>query len=306
MALHEPVLVKEILELLVLNKNGVYFDGTLGFGGHSSNILNLLSVDGRVLATDLDENATNFCRELFKDEDRIKIYTTRFNDINIISKLEFIEKYDGVLADLGVSSFQLDNSSAGFSYRQESLLDLRMDKSKGETAAHVVNTRDEAELTRIFKEFGEERFSKKIANNIIRQRKISRIKTTSELREIIEQVMPHSNINKTLSRIFQALRIFINDELGNLSDFLDRVVDLLNVGGRVGIISFHSLEDRIVKEKFKYETLKCICPPESPICICEKKARLKLITKKPITASPDELRRNSRSRSAKLRVAERI
>jgi len=217
-----------------------------------------------------------------------------------------LEFFDGIFADLGVSSFQLDSTAAGFSYSTKSELDLRLNKSLRKTAADFINQDSEENIADIIFKFGEEKYSRKIARQIIEVRKVKKIQTTDELKKIISSVTNPKYLIKTLSRVFQALRIYVNDELGVLKTFLENSVPLLNIGGRLVVISYHSLEDRIVKEFFKYENLSCICPPEAPICTCEKIKRLNIITKKPIVPSESEVKSNVRSRSAKLRVAERV
>jgi 16S rRNA (cytosine1402-N4)-methyltransferase len=302
---HIPVLLNEAVDLLVTNSSGIYFDGTLGFGGHSEEILKRLDVNGKLVAADVDEDAFNFSRKKFETDNRAKLYKFNFSRIDIISKIESIEFFDGVLADLGVSSFQLDNPASGFSYRMEAELDLRMDKTAKLNAADIVNSFSEEDLANIIYEFGEEKNSRLIARKISEFRKRSKIKTTRDLASIIEEVTPVPYRAKSLSRVFQALRIYVNDELEVLRSFLTKATGLLNKGGRIVILSYHSLEDRIVKETFKYEALDCICPKDFPVCTCGKESRLKVITRKPLTASDEEIQRNFRARSVKLRAAER-
>jgi len=224
----------------------------------------------------------------------------------VIAKIELIKFFDGIIADLGVSSFQLDNPESGFSYSSEAPLDLRMDKSIKKNAGDIINSESEKELEKIFREYGEERHSRKIAKRIIEKRKLEMITTTSQLKQIISEVINPRDAVKSFSRIFQALRILINDELGKLQEFLKNSVEVLLPGGRLVVISYHSLEDRIVKEFFRYENLECVCPKDAPVCTCGKVQRLKIITRKPIVPSEEEIRANRRSRSAKMRVAERI
>ena len=303
---HSPVLLNESLEYLITDKTGVYFDGTLGFGGHSQGILHNLKNDGRLISTDVDRDAFNFSKEKFKTDDRIKIYNFNFMQIDLISKIESIPLYNGIFADLGVSSFQLDNPDSGFTYRADAKLDLRMDKSKVVTASDIVNSFSEEELADIFYKYGEEKNSRQIAKKIGEKRKTKKIESTTDLSELISSITPYKYRIKTLSRVFQALRIYVNDELGVLKDFLTKSVDRLIKGGRIVILTYHSLEDRIVKESFKYETLDCICPKDYPVCKCDKESRLKILTKKPVTPSEKEVKVNFRARSAKLRAAERI
>lgn len=303
---HVPVLLNESIDYLVTNKNGIYFDATLGFGGHSEKILKKIGKNGSVVATDVDTAAFNFSKNKFEKEERIKIYNFNYNKIDIISKIESIKLFDGILADLGVSSFQLDNADAGFTYRQESKLDLRMDKTQVVSAYDVINTFSEEDLQGILFKYGEEKNSKKIVREIIKKRKEKKIETTKELADIVKSITPKNYHTKTLSRVFQALRIYVNDELSNLEMFIEKGVSLLKESGRFVIISYHSLEDRIVKESFKYEELDCICPKDFPICKCNKEQRLKIITKKPVVPSLAEININRRARSAKMRIAERI
>ena len=303
---HRPVLFDKSLEFLVTDINGIYFDGTLGFGGHSSGILNSLSPDGLLVSTDVDQDAFSFSQKKFSEDKRIKLYNMNFSQIDIIAKIESIQFFTGIFADLGVSSFQLDTAESGFSYRRNAQLDLRMDKSKVINAADVVNSYSEEDLANIIFQYGEEKNSRKIAKVICELRREKKIQTTIDLSNIITEITPQRYHTKTLSRVFQALRIYVNDELNTLKLFLKKSIDLLKPEGRIVILSYHSLEDRIVKEAFKYETLDCICPPGSPICNCEKVPRLKIITKKPVVPDNKEIEDNFRSRSAKLRAAERI
>jgi 16S rRNA (cytosine1402-N4)-methyltransferase len=303
---HIPVMLDEAVSLLVRKTSGVYFDGTLGFGGHSEEILKRLDEQGRLVAADVDEDAFNFSKAKFNSDPRVKLYKYNFSRIDVIAKIESIEFFDGVLADLGVSSFQLDNPASGFTYREEADLDLRLDKTAKQSAADVVNSFSEEELARIFYEFGEEKNSRIIARKIAERRSLKKIKTTFDLSSIIEEVTPFPYRIKSMSRVFQALRIYVNDELEVLKEFLSKAVDILNTGGRIVVLSYHSLEDRIVKEAFRYEALDCICPKDFPVCRCNKVSRLKIITRKPLTAPEDEIKRNYRARSVKLRAAERI
>jgi len=303
---HVPVLLNESIDYLVTNKSGIYFDATLGFGGHSEKILKTIGKNGLIVATDVDVAAFDFSKKKFKEEERIKIYNFNFNQIDAISKIEYVGYFDGILADLGVSSFQLDSADAGFTYRQESKLDLRMDKTRVVSAYDIVNSFSEEELQEILFKYGEERNSKKIAREIAKKRKDRKIETTKELADIIINITPKNFQTKTLSRVFQALRIYVNDELSNLKIFIEKGVSLLKESGKFVIISYHSLEDRIVKESFKYEELDCICPRDFPVCKCNKEQRLKVITKKPVVPSLTEINNNRRARSAKMRVAERI
>ncbi|HVO75472.1 MAG TPA: 16S rRNA (cytosine(1402)-N(4))-methyltransferase RsmH [Ignavibacteriaceae bacterium] len=303
---HTPVMLDESLELLITDKEAVYFEGTAGFGGHTSEILYRIGKSGKLIATDIDKEAFNYLKKKFKSESRLKLYNFNFNQLDIIAKIESEKFFKGIFADLGVSSFQLDEPEAGFTYREDAKLDMRMDKEKVVNAGDVINSFSEEDLSSIFFNYGEERNSKNIARMISRRRTQKKIETTGELSRLIREITPRKYHFKTLSRVFQALRIFVNDELDTLRSFLDKSVNLLEKGGRIVILSYHSLEDGIVKEKFKYENLSCICPKDAPVCTCGKTQRLKILTKKPLTPGDEEVKKNFRSRSAKLRAAEKI
>ena len=306
MKYHVPVLLEETTNLFITNKTGTYFDGTLGFGGHSTRFLSELSETSKLIATDKDIDAYRFCEERFANDNRVSIYNTSFTDIRNISLIDNIDGYDGIFADLGVSSYQFDNKDSGFTYREEAVLDLRMNKNKGVPAHEFINSAEAEEIANVIYNFGEERRSRQIAKSIVFAREIELIKTTTQLKNAIEKAVPAKNLNKTLSRVFQALRINVNNELDDLTEFLKKSIELLKVGGRIVILSYHSLEDRIVKDFIKYETLSCICPNEIPVCMCDKEPRLKALTRKPIIPSDEEIKANPRARSAKLRAAEKI
>lgn len=303
---HKPVLLKESIQYLLTDLSGVYFDGTLGFGGHSEEILKRLNEKGILVATDVDKDAFAFSKKKFNGDKRVKLYNFNFSQIDSVSKIENIPQFDGIISDLGVSSFQLDNPASGFTYRTDTKLDLRMDKTRVISAADIVNSFSEEEIARILYRYGEEKNSRKIARSIISRRKLKKIETTTELKEATEAETPQRFLTKTLSRVFQALRIYVNDELETLKSFLKKSVNLLKPGGRIVIISYHSLEDRIVKELFRYEALSCICPKEYPVCRCNKEKRLNILTKKPVTPSENEIELNLRARSAKMRAAEKV
>lgn len=303
---HVPVLLKESVDLLVTNKEGIYFDGTVGFGGHSSEILRRLHKKGKLIATDKDFEAFTFCKEKFINDKRFSVYNTSFSDIDTIAKIEFIEKFDGIFVDLGVSSYQLDNVKSGFTFREDAPLDLRMNKDEGTPASGILNSFSQELIAQIIWNYGEEKLARKIARMITEEREKKRFESTAQLRNLIEKIVPQRFLSKTLSRVFQALRIYVNNELEELKNFLDKAVNLLNVNGTLVVLTYHSLEDRIVKEKFKYETLECICPPGTPVCICGKVKKLKLLNNKPISPDEDEIKENKRSRSAKLRAAVRV
>jgi 16S rRNA (cytosine1402-N4)-methyltransferase len=304
--IHEPVLLRESVDFLITKIDGIYFDGTAGFGGHATEILKKISSKGQLIATDKDQSAFEHCKRLFSGDARYSIFNTSFKNIDTISKIEFIENFDGIFTDLGVSSFQLDNIDAGFTFREDASLDLRMNKQEGFSASEFLNTATQEEIANVIFEFGEEKKSRGIARKIVEFRNSTKIERTFQLKKIVEEVTPQRFVTKSLSRVFQALRIYVNNELDELRTFIDKSVPLLSIGGRIAIITFHSLEDRIVKEKFKYESLSCICPPEMPICTCGKKQTLKLITGKPVIPTENEVEKNRRSRSAKLRVAEKV
>ncbi len=303
---HVPVMLKESLDLLITDQSGVYFDATLGFGGHSSEILKRLNSEGRLVAADVDTDAFSFSQNKFAEKSGVSLYNFNYSFIDVIAKIESIQYFDGVLADLGVSSFQLDNPESGFTYRNDAALDLRMDKTKKITAADVLNTFDEEDIANIIYEFGEEKNSRKIARSILEKRATQKIETTGQLVAIINDLVPEIFRRKTLSRVFQALRIYVNDELGNLKLFLENSLKVLKTGGRIVVITYHSLEDRIVKDFFKNETIVNLSPKEDPLGLIKLESRLKLINKKPIVPTENEIRDNYRARSAKLRVAERL
>ena len=303
---HTPVLLNESIDYLITDKSGIYFDGTLGFGGHSSKILDAINKDGLLVSTDVDLDAFNYSKSKFGEAQNMKLYNFNFSKIKIIAKLESIKAFNGIFADLGISSHQIDDPASGFTFRQEAELDLRMDKTIKLTAAELINTFAEDEISNIIFNYGEERNSRKIAKKICEKRKVSSITTSTNLVDIISEIVPERFLTKTLSRVFQAFRIYINKELEVLKTFLDDSIDLLAEGGKIVVLTYHSLEDRIVKEKFKYESLTCICPKDYPVCQCNKEQRLKIITRKPVYPTAEEISINRRARSAKLRAAVRI
>lgn len=306
---HKPVMLEECISGLNIKPNGIYFDGTLGGAGHSSEILKKLT-NGLLIATDKDDDALKVSNErLAKISNNFKTIKSDFKQFfNILDNLK-IEKVDGVLLDLGVSSYQLDNGERGFSYRFNAPLDMRMDKNSTLTAFDVVNNYSLEELTAVFFNYGEEPFSKQIAKNIVLARENKKIDTTFELVDIIKKSVPAKILatkGHPAKRIFQAIRIEVNQELEGLKNVLFKMIERLNSGGRIVILTFHSLEDRIVKDVFKECSTNCICPKEIPVCICGHKASIKLVNKKPIVASTLELEENSRSSCAKLRIAEKL
>lgn len=306
---HKSVLLKETIEGLNVRKGKIYLDGTLGGAGHSYEILKKLDGTGLLIGIDQDEEALKAAREKLSDFKNVEFFNLNYIDFEKALDELGIDKIDGVLLDIGVSSYQFDNPERGFSYRFDAPLDMRMDQNLEISAKEIVNTYSESEITQIIKDFGEEKWASRISKFIVEERKNNSINTTFDLVEIIKNAIPASarrNGPHPAKRTFQALRIEVNKELDVLKNSIDKFVNRLNPGGRIAIITFHSLEDRIVKNSFKYLEKDCICPPTSPICTCDKKREIKIITRKPITASEDELKENNRSHSAKLRIAEKL
>lgn len=302
---HIPVIATETIENLNIKSDGVYLDLTLGKGGHSKMILERLSDEGTLIALDQDKEAIEAAKENLKDFSNVIFINSNFEKIDEVLRDLGFDYIDGALMDIGVSSYQIDNADRGFSYMKDGPLDMRMNQENELTAEIIVNEYSQDELEKIFFEYGEEKFSKLIAKNIIKAREDYRIDTTFKLKDIVTKSIK-SNEAHPEKRVFQALRIEVNRELDVLKDTIDKVVDHLNKDGRLAIITFHSLEDRIVKNKFKDLAIDCICPPEFPVCVCNHKAKVKIITRKPITASKQELKENSRAKPAKLRVCQRI
>ena len=304
---HKPVLLKECINGLNIKKDGIYVDGTLGGAGHSQEILKQLNKDGKLIGIDRDEEALKAAKENLKEYNNvIYVHDNHDNVKDILEQLE-IEKVDGILLDLGVSSYQLDEKNRGFSYLGENTLDMRMDKTQSLDAKTVVNTYEEEKLANLIYEYGEERFSRKIAKNICEYRKQKEIETTKELVEIIEKSIPKSKQKDghPAKRTFQAIRIEVNNEIKPLYNTVKMCIDLLNPNGRLCIITFHSLEDRAVKKAYIEAQGKCTCPSDLPYCICGAKSLGKIRTKKPIIADEQEQKENSRSKSAKLRIFEK-
>lgn len=302
---HISVLAEETIEKLNIKPDGIYADLTLGKGGHSKKILEKLSDKGRLIAFDQDKEAIMAAKENLKDFSNVIYVNTNFENFESTLKDLNISKIDGALMDIGVSSYQIDNASRGFSYMHDGPLDMRMDVENELTAETIVNEYSKEELTEIFSKYGEERFSKTIARNIVDYRNKQRIDTTFKLRDIVNKSVRTKEAHPE-KRVFQALRIEVNRELEVLENTIEDVVDHLNVGGRLCIITFHSLEDRIVKNKFKDLEKDCTCPPGLPVCVCDTVRKVKIITNKPIVAGKKELSENSRSKSAKLRVCQRV
>ena len=307
---HKSVMPKECMDGLALKDGGVYFDGTVGGGGHSYLILQGSAPSGRLIATDLDDEAIAAASKRLQEfNGRFSIHKSNYKDFENVLQKEDVAFLDGALLDFGVSSHQIDDEDRGFTYRNANApLDMRMDQSAPLTAEKIVNEYSEDELARIIKTYGEETFAKQIARNIVKYRQDKPLKTSGELSEIIKNSIPAKfRFGAPCERkTFQALRIEVNGELDGLYELTLALAKRLKKGGRIAILTFHSLEDRIVKEAFKYLENPCTCPSSFPVCVCGKKPEIKIITKKPITASEEELAYNSRSKCAKLRIAEKI
>lgn len=305
---HKSVLLDETIDGLAVKPDGIYVDGTLGGGGHSYEICRRLSVQGRLIGIDQDDAAITAATERLQEfADRVTIVRSNYCNMESVLHQLGIEKVDGIVLDLGVSSYQLDTIERGFSYKYDTDLDMRMDRRQTLTAKEIVNLYSEKELFRIFRDYGEEQFAQNIAKHIVRNRQGKEIQTTFELNEIIKAAIPakmRTNGHPS-KRVFQAIRIECNKELDVLRDSMDAMVSLLNPKGRLSIITFHSLEDRIVKSAFRKYEHPCTCPPEFPVCVCGKKPLGKSVYRKPILPGKEELEENSRSKSAKLRVFEK-
>ena len=307
---HKPVMLEECMEGLALKDGGIYFDGTVGGGGHSYEILKRTTPDGRLIATDLDDEAIEAASKRLQEfNGRFEIYKSNYKDFSIVFDRAGINKIDGALLDFGISSHQIDDEDRGFTYRKaDAPLDMRMNTSAYLTAEIVLNTYSEEALVRILKTYGEETFAKQIARNVVKYREQKPLKTSGEFAEIIKNSIPAKfRYGAPCERkSFQALRIEVNGELEGLYELVVSLTRRLKKGGRIAILTFHSLEDRIVKEAFREMESPCTCPGNFPVCVCGKKPEIKIITKKPITASAQELEDNSRSKCAKLRIAEKI
>lgn len=306
---HKSVLLNETIDGLNIQPDGIYVDGTLGGGGHAYEVCRRLGDKGSIVGIDQDAAAIEAAGNRLKDFGE-KVTIVRSNYCDMKSKLHElgIDKVDGIVLDLGVSSYQLDTAERGFSYREDAPLDMRMDTRQKMTARDIVNDYEEMELYRVIRDYGEDKFAKNIAKHIVAARKVKPIETTGELTEIIRASIPMKYQKKSghpAKRTFQAIRIELNRELEVLKDSLDDMIDLLNPGGRLCIITFHSLEDRIVKSAFRKNENPCTCPSDFPVCVCGKKSKGKVITRKPILPGEEELSVNSRSKSAKLRIFER-
>ncbi|EEU33233.1 ribosomal RNA small subunit methyltransferase H [Fusobacterium vincentii 3_1_36A2] len=304
---HIPVLYYETLDNLVINPDGIYIDCTLGGGSHSEGILERLSDKGLLISIDQDTNAIEYSKKrLEKFGSKWKVFKGNFENIDTIAYMASVDKVDGILMDIGVSSKQLDDPKRGFSYRYDVKLDMRMNTEQKISAYDVVNTYSEEQLSKIIFEYGEERHARKIAKLIVEERKSSPIEKTSDLIALIKRAYPERASKHPAKKTFQAIRIEVNRELEVLENAMSKAVELLKVGGRLAIITFHSLEDRIVKNKFKDLATACKCPKDIPICVCGGVKKFEIITKKPIIPIDDELKNNNRAHSSKLRILERI
>lgn len=306
---HKSVLLHETVDSLNIRPDGIYVDGTLGGGGHASLVCSRLGENGRLIGIDQDADAIAAATERLKPYGgRVTIVRNNYENIDTVLAELGIPGVDGIYLDLGVSSYQLDTAERGFTYREDAPLDMRMDQRNAETAADIVNGYSEMELYRIIRDYGEDRFAKNIAKHIVRARQERPLETTGELIEVIKAAIP-AKVRATgghpAKRTFQAIRIELNKELEVLEHSIDKMIGLLNPGGRLSIITFHSLEDRIVKNKFKENENPCVCPPDFPVCMCGRKSRGRVVTRKPIVPTGQEIEENKRSKSSKLRVFEK-
>lgn len=306
---HTPVLQDTVIDRLKPTADGVYVDGTVGLGGHAAAILEATAPGGRIIGIDLDAAALQTAQQRLRPfGERVILINGNFAEMDNLLEAHAISAVDGILLDIGVSSLQLDTPNRGFSFNHTAPLDMRMDTQTDDlTAMQVIRGSSREELAEIFRRYGEERFAKRIAQRIVQVRAETPITTTTELAEIVKQAVPHGRTKiHPATRVFQALRIHVNAELENLSRGLDTAVPLLKQGGHLCVITFHSLEDRIVKRFFRTRAQTCICPPKTPICICEHTATLEILTKRPICPEAAEVQHNPRARSAKLRVARKL
>ncbi len=306
---HIPIMLDEVMDGLAVKPDGIYVDGTLGGAGHSSAIAAKLGEKGRLIGIDQDGDAIKAAgNRLEIYGDKVTVVRSNYAQMTEILKSLFIEEADGILLDLGVSSYQLDTAERGFSYMEDAPLDMRMDRRKEITARDIVNGYSESELARIIREYGEDKFAAKIAGKIVSERERKAIETTGELAEIVKSVIPAKFAitgGHPAKRTFQAIRIELNEELTVLRDSIEKMTELLADRGRIAVITFHSLEDRIVKTAFKKLENPCICPPTFPVCVCGNKSKGKVITKKPILPKSEEISENRRAKSSKLRIFER-
>ena len=307
---HKSVLLHETIDSLLVKPDGIYVDGTLGGGGHAEELLSRLGPEGRLIGIDQDEDAVAAAGErLAPYADRVTIVRSNYRELEQVLDRLGIGRVNGIYLDLGVSSFQFDDAGRGFSYREDAPLDMRMDRRQALTAADLVRDCSEEELARILWEYGEEKFCRQIARQIVKRRGEQPIETTGQLAEIVKEAVPlkfRAVGGHPARQTFQALRIEVNRELEVLEQSLDGMIGRLMPGGRLAVITFHSLEDRIVKQKFKENENPCICPPDFPVCVCGRKSRGKVITRRPVTPTAEEIEDNNRCRSAKLRVFEAV
>ena len=306
---HTSVLLEETIDGLAVKPDGIYVDATLGGGGHAFEVCSRLNGNGRFIGIDQDAAAIEAAGERLKDfGEKVTIIRSNYRELKSVLRSIGVEKVDGIVLDLGVSSYQLDTAERGFSYRADASLDMRMDQRQQTTAKDIVNTYSETELYRVIRDYGEDKFAKNIAKHIVMEREKNPIETTGQLNEVIRRAIPmkfQKNGGHPSKRTFQAIRIELNRELEVLRESLDEMIDMLNPGGRICIITFHSLEDRIVKSAFRKNEDPCTCPSHFPVCVCGNVSKGKVITRKPILPGEEELENNSRSKSAKLRNFER-
>ena len=306
---HTSVLLEETIDGLAVKPDGIYVDATLGGGGHAFEVCSRLNGNGRFIGIDQDAAAIEAAGERLKDfGEKVTIIRSNYRELKSVLRSIGVEKVDGIVLDLGVSSYQLDTAERGFSYRADASLDMRMDQRQQTTAKDIVNTYSETELYRVIRDYGEDKFAKNIAKHIVMEREKNPIETTGQLNEVIRRAIPmkfQKNGGHPSKRTFQAIRIELNRELEVLKDSLDDMIDLLNPGGRLCIITFHSLEDRIVKSAFRKNENPCTCPSDFPVCVCGKVSKGSILTRKPILPSEEEMEENSRAKSAKLRIFER-
>lgn len=306
---HEPVLLAEMMHYLQCRTGGVYVDATLGGGGYAQRIVEAIGPEGKFVGIDQDEEAIHFCQKKFSPFSNVYIYKSNFRKLSVVLKILQLEKIDGVVFDLGVSRHQLVTAERGFSFARVGPLDMRMDKEFQRTASTLVNTLSEKELSQLIYTYSQERWAKRIARNIVRARELKEISTTRELAEIIERSVPRSFWPQSIhpaTRTFQALRLAVNSELDALREGILVAVQHLKKGGRIVMVSYHSLEDRMVKNLFKDLSATCVCPPRLPHCVCGKNPLLEIITRKPVIPAEEEICQNPSARSAKLRAAEKV
>ncbi|MFQ5606570.1 MAG: 16S rRNA (cytosine(1402)-N(4))-methyltransferase RsmH [Candidatus Zixiibacteriota bacterium] len=304
---HEPVLLRQVVDWLALREGGVFVDFTAGAGGHLAAIAGASAADTALYGFDRDQSAIDIARSRLSSLTQLKgIFHAPFGSLSTVLRMNNVERIHAALFDLGLSSMQLDSEGRGFSFRHDGPLDMRMDSDLSSSATDLLNRLSVDGLSRILFEFGEERRAPRLARALVAARDSRPITTTAQLRGLTEKALGPANLNRTLARVFQALRIAVNDELTQLSDALPQALEALEPGGRIGIISYHSLEDRIAKRFFTARSGACVCPPRAPVCSCEAHAELRVLTRKPVTPDSEEIQRNPRARSAKLRVAEKL